>query len=217
VFNGAISPVVASLAYVADVLQPKYRGAGFGLVLAVFAAGIAVTPKVGYALGVERAITWGVWMKIAGIVYTFVRPPLRCTHPGACAALTPCAQIWLPESLSAEARTLARIKRAEKKSAAGALYPTREERATYSSAGVAPAVCAWRAVSRFPPVRSLYQVRDWGWGQAAWADRAQPVRRECAQQTSAGSSPPRSQSLRNTISPSSRASPSLGATRSSSS
>ena len=80
-FNGAISPVVSSLAYVADVLKPKYRGAGFGLVLGAFAAGIAVTPKLGILLGLERAVALGVLLKVLGLLYTLVRRPFPIALP----------------------------------------------------------------------------------------------------------------------------------------
>lgn len=73
IMNGVISPITVSLAVVADMLPPRHRSIGFGLVLGAFAAGIAATPRIGGMLGPYRAVFWGVMLKVSALVYTLVR------------------------------------------------------------------------------------------------------------------------------------------------
>eukprot|EP00892_Ulva_mutabilis_P000426 jgi/Ulvmu1/10384/UM061_0068.1 len=75
VVNGAVSPSVVILAAVADVVPPRHRAAMFSITLGAFSAGFAVSPTLGIALGLKKAVALGVSLKALGILYTvlFVR------------------------------------------------------------------------------------------------------------------------------------------------
>jgi hypothetical protein len=79
VLNGAISPLVATMAYVADVLPPQSRAVGFGCVYGVFAISFAFMPALGALMGLRTAIITGVAGKCVGVLYTLVRV-YRCLH-----------------------------------------------------------------------------------------------------------------------------------------
>lgn len=77
-FNGVVSPLVTTLAYVADVLPPHCRAIGFGTIYGAFAAIFAVMPAIGARLGLHKALLLGVTLKLLGLLYTVVRPGTFC-------------------------------------------------------------------------------------------------------------------------------------------
>lgn len=80
-------PISMSLSYFADSFSPHNRAAGFGVVLFTFSAAIIIGPKLGTFLPVEVALWAAVGINALGLL------------AGA---------LFLPETLSAERRALAR-------------------------------------------------------------------------------------------------------------
>lgn len=78
--NGAVSPIVVTLAAIADVVPAQHRAAMFSITLGSFSVGIAFTPKLGIAIGLKNAVALGVALKALGILYTAVRYPPAPTH-----------------------------------------------------------------------------------------------------------------------------------------
>lgn len=81
--DGVVSPLVVSLAAMADVVPPQHRAAMFSVTLGSFSVGIAIAPKLGIALGLKKAVALGVLLKALGVLYTIVRPCPLSTGPRA--------------------------------------------------------------------------------------------------------------------------------------
>ncbi|EIE23230.1 MFS general substrate transporter [Coccomyxa subellipsoidea C-169] len=84
---GAFSCISICLAYVADVMPARHRGATFGFIMASFSFGVVIGPMAGAVLSPLAAS----WFAVGGAAF-------NCVY----------TVLLLPESLSAEARKLAR-------------------------------------------------------------------------------------------------------------
>lgn len=82
---GAFSCISICLAYVADLMPPRHRGATFGLVMASFSFGVVIGPMAGALLSPLAAAWFAVGSAAFNCVYTV---------------------LLLPESLSLDARKL---------------------------------------------------------------------------------------------------------------
>lgn len=89
VATSALSATTISLAYLADLMQPQHRAASFGIIMAVFSLAIIIGPLVGGMLTVQTALKTAMAGCLVALVYTY---------------------IFLPESLSEEARMEAKEK-----------------------------------------------------------------------------------------------------------
>jgi MFS family permease len=84
---GAFSCISICLAYVADVMPARHRGATFGFIMASFSFGVVIGPMAGAVLSPLAA----AWFAIGGAAF-------NCVYTA----------LLLPESLSVEARKMVR-------------------------------------------------------------------------------------------------------------
>jgi DHA1 family tetracycline resistance protein-like MFS transporter len=89
VATSALSATTISLAYLADLMQPQHRAASFGIIMAVFSLAIIIGPLIGGMLTVQAALKTAMAGCLVALVYSY---------------------IFLPESLSEEARMEAKEK-----------------------------------------------------------------------------------------------------------